>query len=98
MDTPPVRQVDTLIDQTITPVHENTALNEDTNPLIQDVITPPLLVPECELTAVDEGKLINEFIRNDSEDIGMSLEDAGFDHFSGFSGYGDDEDFVEIDR
>jgi len=114
VDTPPVRQVDTLVNQPI-PVLENP---EAANPPIQDLVTPDVgkfspnvheenslenatppvqdnhHIPEYEVAAVDEVKPTDEFIADDSEDIGMSVD--GFDDFPGFSGYGEDKGFMGI--
>jgi len=47
----PLALVDTLVNEVTTPIHENSPLNEDANPLIQHVITPPVHTLDiCEST------------------------------------------------
>ena len=71
-------------------VHEDNSLENGTPP-VQDNNH----VPEYEITAVDEGKPTEEFIADDSDDIGMSID--GCNDFPGFSGHGEDKGLMGIE-
>jgi hypothetical protein len=69
-------------------VREDNSLQNGTSP-VQD----NRHVPEYEISALQERKPAEEVTAENSEDI---MSDDGFDDFSGFGGYGEDEGFTGV--